>query len=640
MAAVFQPCDAGVIRCTRTSAPCRPSSQPWVIAAVSLGSGMAFLDSTVVNVALPAVQTDLEVSARGAQWVYGAFALVLAAFLLIGGSLGDRYGRRRVFVLGAAIFAAASAWCAFAPSPGQLVAARAVQGAGGALLVPASLAIVGASFEGKLRVKAIGAWSALSGTAMAVGPVLGGWLVEEVSWRTAFLIAPAMAVVAIPIALWHVPESRDPEVHRLDLVGALLATTGLGGLVYGLIESSALGFGAPAVLAALILGVGALLGFVFVERRGKDPMVPPSLFRSRNFDGANLVTLLFYMSLTGSLYFLPFLMMQVHGYSAFVAGTVFLPFVAMAFLLGRLSGGICARFGAKIPLVVASLAAAVGFLLFALPGVEHGSYWTSFFPAMVVQGFGMALVITPLTTVALSSVEAEHSGLASGVNNAVARVAGLLAVAVLGVIVYGAFSANLDTRLEAMDLAGGVRSELEGAKADLGAAEAPEGVDARTAAQIERAIDESFVAGFRVVMLVSSGLALTSALAAALLVSDRRVRSARRVLHPVLRERVVQRLLADAQAPARASGFRENPAADAGGPIRRASPPSFWEGAKLPYRDRAIFRRAPPAAGRVCRLRTLAPRPRPSPCRAALPAVGSVPAPAHRQHGRSVHAEG
>src|SRR3712207_5695763 len=521
MAAVLQPCDAGVIRRTRTSAPCRPSSRPWVVATASLGSGMAFLDSTVVNVALPTVQTDLEVSVRGAQWVYGAFALVLAAILLIGGSLGDRYGRRRVFVLGAAIFAAASVWCALSPGPGQLAAARAVQGAGGALLVPASLAIVGASFEGKLRVKAIGAWSALSGTAMAVGPVLGGWLVEEISWRTAFLITPAMAVVAIPIALRHVPESRDPEVHRLDLVGALLATTGLGGLVYGLVESSASGFGAPVVLAALILGAIALLGFVFVERRGKDPMVPPSLFRSRNFDGANLLTLLFYMALTGSLYFLPFLMMQVHGYSAFVAGTVFLPFVAMALLLGRLSGRICARFGAKIPLVVASLAAAVGFLLFALPGVEHGSYWTSFFPAMVVQGFGMALVITPLTTVALGSVEGERSGLASGVNNAVARVAGLLAVAVLGVVVYGAFSANLDARLDSMNLSGEVRSELEAAKADLRATKAPEGVSAGAKAQIESAVNESFIAGFRTVMLVCVGLALASALAATLLVGGR-----------------------------------------------------------------------------------------------------------------------
>src|SRR5215210_1284908 len=254
MAAVVQPCDEGVIRCTRGAAPCRPSSRPWVIAAASLGSGMAFLDSTVMNVALPAVQMNLEISAREVQWVFGAFAVVLAAFLLLGGTLGDHYGRRRIFVLGASIFALASVWCALAPGAGQLIAARAVQGAGGALLVPASLAIVGASFEGRQRSKAIGLWGALSGTAMAVGPVLGGWLVEDVSWRAAFLITPALALVAIPIALRHVPESRDPEAHRLDLIGATIATIGLGGLVYGLIESAASGFGAPVALAALLLG--------------------------------------------------------------------------------------------------------------------------------------------------------------------------------------------------------------------------------------------------------------------------------------------------------------------------------------------------------------------------------------------------
>jgi EmrB/QacA subfamily drug resistance transporter len=523
MPAVLQPCDIGVIDGTKISSPCQLSSRPWVIAAASLGSGMAFLDSTILNVALPALQSDLGASVRAVQWTYGAYALVLSALLLVGGTLGDRFGRRRVFVLGATIFAVASLWCALAPGTAQLITARGVQGVGGALLVPASLAIIGTSFEGRLKAKAIGTWGALSAIAMAVGPVLGGWLVEEVSWRAAFLINPVLAAVAIPIALWHVPESRDPEAHNLDLVGAVLATTGLAGLVYGLIESSAWGLGAPRVLVALTVGLIGLASFIWVERRVKDPMVPPSLFRSRNFDGANLVTLLFYMALTGSLYFLPFLMMQVHGYSALVAGSVFLPFVAMAFLIGRLSGRISARFGTKIPLVVASLAVLVGLLLFAVPGVEHDSYWTSFFPAMIVQGAGMALAITPLTTAALGSVDREHSGLASGVNNAVARVAGLMAVALLGVFVYGVFSMSLDARLHSMDLSEEVRSEMEAAKTHLGAAEAPEGVNAGTEAHIERAIDESFVAGFRAVMLVSAGLALASALVAALLVSDRRL---------------------------------------------------------------------------------------------------------------------
>ncbi len=361
---------------------------------------------------------------------------------------------------------------------------------------------------------------------------MGGWLVTDVSWRAAFLITPAMALVAIPIALWHVPESRDPQAHKLDLIGAAMATIALGGLVYGLIESSATGFTDPVVLAALLLGALALWTFVFVERRQNDPMVPPSLFRSKNFDGANLVTLLFYMSLTGSLYFVPFLMMQVHGYSALVTGTVFLPFVAMALFLGRSGGYILGRFGVKIPLVTASLAAAVGYALFAVPGVEGGSYWTSFFPAMVVQGFGMALIITPLTTIALGSVEGEHSGLASGVNNAAARVAAPLAVAVLSVFIYGVFSTSLNTHLDSMNLPGEVRTEMEAKKAHLGAAKAPEDVDAKTAVHIERAIKESFVAGFRTVMVICVGLALVSALAAAILVDDRSIRVGSRDSRP------------------------------------------------------------------------------------------------------------
>jgi len=493
---------------------------------------MAFLDSTVMNVALPAVQMNLDVSGHEVQWMFGAFGLVIAAFLLVGGTLGDHYGRRRIFVVGATIFAAASVWCALAPGPTQLIAARAVQGAGGALLVPASLAIVGASFEGRQKARAIGLWGALSGIAMAVGPVLGGWLVEDVTWRAAFLITPAMALVAIPIALRHVPESRDPEAHKLDIIGASIATIALGGLVYGLIESSTSGFDDPVVLAALLLSFFALLTFVLVERRENDPMLPPSLFRSRNFDGANLVTLLFYMSLTGSLYFVPFLMMQVHGYSAYVTGSVFLPFVAMALLLGRLSGYILTRFGVKIPLVVASLAAALGYALFAVPGAEQNSYWTSFFPAMVVQGFGMALAITPLTTVALGSVEGEHSGLASGVNNAAARVAAPLAVAVLGIFVYAGFSASLDARIGTMNLPGEVRSKIEAEKGNLGAARAPERVNAKMAAHIDHAIDESFVAGFRTVMVICVGLALASALVAALLVDEQRMQVTRREAYP------------------------------------------------------------------------------------------------------------
>jgi EmrB/QacA subfamily drug resistance transporter len=515
MSAVLQPCDAGVAGSTKASAPCPNPSRRWVIAATSLGSGMAFLDSTVINVSLPAVQANLGATLQDVQWVYGAYALVLTALLLVGGSLGDHYGRRRVFSLGVVLFAASSLWCALALSPEHLIAARAAQGLGGAMMVPGSLAILGASFEEALLAKAIGTWAALSGTAMAAGPILGGWLVENISWRAAFLINVPLALVALLIVFRHVPESRDPEAARLDFGGALLATAGLGALVYGLIHSSSAGLGDAAVLVPLAIGLLALGAFVFVESKSKKAMVPLSLFRSKDFDGVSLFTLLFYMALTGSLYFVPFLLVQVHGYSALAVGGIFLPFVTIAFVLGYLSGWVVARFGARLPLIVASLALAAGFVLFALPGANHhGSYWTSFFPAMVVQGFGMALVIAPLTTVALNSVEGPHSGLASGVNNAVCRAGGLLAVAVLGAVISAGFSAHLDTRLEAMELPPEIREAVEAQKVKLGAGEAPEGVDAATAARIEKAMAESFVAGFRLIMVVGVGLALASALVA------------------------------------------------------------------------------------------------------------------------------
>jgi EmrB/QacA subfamily drug resistance transporter len=476
---------------------------------------MAFLDSTVINVSLPAVQENLGATLQDVQWVYGAYALVLTALLLVGGALGDHYGRRRVFSLGVVLFAASSLWCALALSPEQLIAARVAQGLGGAMMIPGSLAILGASFEASLRAKAIGTWAALSGTAMAVGPILGGWLVENISWRAAFLINVPLAAVTLLIIFRHVPESRNPEAARLDPGGALLATAGLGALVYGLIRSSSAGLGDATVLAPLAVGLLALAFFVLVEGKNKKAMVPLSLFRSKDFDGVSLFTLLFYMALTGSLYFVPFLLVQVHGYSTLAVGGIFLPFVTIAFVLGYLSGWVVARFGARLPLIVASLALAVGFVLFALPGADHqGSYWTTFFPAMVVQGFGMALVIAPLTTVALNAVEGPHSGLASGVNNAVCRAGGLLAVAILGALISTGFSTHLDARLEAMELSPEVRKAVDAQKANLGAAAAPEGVDAATAARIEEAMEESFVAGFRLVMVVAVGLALASALVA------------------------------------------------------------------------------------------------------------------------------
>ena len=520
MAALKFPCDEGVVRSKAADAPCAPASGPWILVATIIGSAMAFIDGTVVNVALPQIQERLGATAVDAQWIVESYALFLAALILVGGSLGDHYGRRRIFSLGVVLFAAASVWCGLASSPEELIVARAVQGIGGAMLVPGSLAIISASFDEDRRGKAIGTWSGFSGITAAIGPVLGGYLVDNVSWRAAFLINVPLALVVLFIAYRHVPESRDPDARKLDIPGAVLATLGLGGVVFGLIDAQASGFDDPMVLLSLALGVLALVAFVFVERRSDEPMLPLSLFRSRNFSGANLLTLLLYAGLGGALYLLPFVLIQVHGYSATAAGSAFLPFIVITFVMSRWAGGLVSRYGAKLPLVIGPTIAAAGFVLFALPGTT-GSYWTTFFPAVVVLGFGMALVIAPLTTTAMNSVSGRHSGLASGVNNAVSRTASLLAIPVLGLFVFVTFSASLDASVAPLDLPSGARQQLEAEKVDLGAAEVPEGLDGETAAAVERARDQAFVAGFRAAMLIAAALALASAVVAAIMIEGK-----------------------------------------------------------------------------------------------------------------------
>src|SRR5829696_950045 len=514
------PCDEGVIRTSRALAPCTRSAASWVLAATIIGSAMAFIDGTITNVALPQIQERLGATAVDAQWIVEAYALFLAALILVGGSLGDHYGRRRIFLLGVGIFTVASVACGLSLTPGQLIAARAVQGVGGALLVPGSLAIIGASFREEDRGKAIGTWSGFSGITTAIGPVVGGYLVDNVSWRAAFLLNVPLATAVILIAVRYVPESRDPDSRRLDVPGAVLATVGLGGIVYGLINSSLAGFGSAAVILSLFLGTLALVGFVARERRTQDPMLPLTLFRSRNFSGANLLTLLLYAALGGALYFLPFALIQVHGYSATAAGSAFLPFVIITFLMSRWAGGLVTRYGARLPLIVGPVIAAAGFVLFAIPGTT-GSYWRTFFPAVVVLGLGMSLVIAPLTTTAMSSVEGRHSGLASGVNNAVSRAAGLLAIPLLGIFVFLTFSAALDAQTTSVDLSPQARQQLEAEKVDLGAADVPEGVSSETAASVEGAVAESFVAGFRVAMVAAAILAVASAAASALIIEGK-----------------------------------------------------------------------------------------------------------------------
>jgi EmrB/QacA subfamily drug resistance transporter len=474
---------------------------------------MAFIDSTVVNVALPALQTNLNASAADVQWVIEAYSLLLSAFLLVGGSLGDHYGRRRIFLLGVAIFAIASAACGLAGSIRQLIAARAVQGFGAALLIPGSLAIISNSFSERERGRAIGTWSGFSAITTSIGPVLGGWLIERVSWRAVFFINLPVAFLIILISLRYLPENSDKENTRVDWLGAIFVALGLGALVYGLIESSRIGFGNGLVITALIIAGALLIVFFFVEARLTHPMLPLRLFRSRIFAGTNLLTFLLYAALGGTLFFLPLNLIQVQHYSATAAGAVLLPFILVMFLLSRWAGGLVAGRGPRVPLIVGPLIAALAYALFIVPGVG-GSYWKNFFAPVVVLGLGMTISVAPLTTTVMSSVTQKHAGIASGVNNAVARTAGLLAIAVFGIVMLDIFRAELDRHLSGSKLSSATIQLVRAQSTRLAAIRVPEEEDRIAQETIRRAIDESFVSGFRAVMSIGAILAAAGAITA------------------------------------------------------------------------------------------------------------------------------
>lgn len=515
------PCDEGVILSHPASAPCASKAGPWVLVATILGSSLSFIDGTVVNVALPSIQRELHANAADVQWVVEAYALFLAALILVGGSLGDRLGRRRIFAMGIVLFTVASMICGLAPNILTLILARALQGIGGALLVPGSLAIISASFDDTRRGPAIGTWSAFTTVTSALGPVFGGWLVQTASWRWAFFINVPIAAVTLAVTFWRVPESRGAAAGgRLDWLGATLATLGLGALVFGLIESSTLGLGSPSVLFSIVLGIAVLGGFLAVERRAAAPMMPLILFRSRTFAGANLLTLFLYGALGGALYFLPFNLQQVQGYSPVAAGASFLPFTIIVFALSRWAGGLVPRYGARLPLIVGPLIVAVGFALFTLPSVG-GSYWLTFFPAIVMMSLGMALVIAPLTTSVMGSAGQQYSGAASGINNAVSRTAGLLAIAVLNIVVVVVFSGQYLSGLAGIHLSASAHDALAAQSTRLAGVQLPAGLDFATQAAVRRTIETCFVSGFRAAMLIAAALAVASSIAAALLIEGR-----------------------------------------------------------------------------------------------------------------------
>ena len=498
------PCDEAIIRSAPDTAPSTRALGRWVLLVTILGSSMAFIDGTAVNVALPALQRSLDATVTDVQWMVEAYALLLASLILVGGTLGDRFGRRRSFAIGVGLFTLAAVSCGLAQNSSQLILARAMQGIGGALLLPGSLAIISTTFSSSQRGTAIGTWSSFTAITATLRPVLGGWLVEHVPWRGVFFINVPLAAIVLGALFWRVPESRDEEerAEKLDWPGALLVTLALFAIVYGLISSNMLGRGHPVVIAALVVGVVTLMVFLLWEDRNQAPLMPLALFRSSTFSGANGFTFLLYAAVGGFTFFFPFDLIQAQGYSPTAAGAALLPLILIVFLLSRWSGGLMDRYGARLPLVIGPLIVTAGFALAAIPAVG-GLYWTTFFPAVIVLGVGMAISSAPLTTTVMGAVESQQAGLASGINNAVSRSAALVSVAVLSIVALSAFASGLDERLAQLRIAPPLRALLEAQRTKLGGIQIPAEVGGQVYRTLQRALADSFVSGFRMVMLIA-----------------------------------------------------------------------------------------------------------------------------------------
>ncbi len=502
----------------------------WVLVAAILASSMAFIDGSALNVALPSLQEDLGATGSEVLWIVNGYLLMLASLILVGGSLGDLYGRRRVFALGIGLFTAASSACGLAPNTGVLIGARVVQGLGAALMVPGSLAIISAAFPPGRRGRAIGTWSAFSTITTIGGPVIGGFLAQAGLWRFVFFINLPLGVIALYALLTYVPESRNEQAPRgLDIRGALLNVLALGAMTYGFIELGRLGIVAglqsPLVLGALAVGVIGLIVFILAEAKSAHPMVPLGLFRSRTFSGVNLMTLFLYAGLTGVFFFTSLNLIQIQNYSESFAGLTFIPFTILLALLSHWSGGLVERYGPRLPLTVGPVIVGVSFILLALPGKTAGedAFFTTYFLPIVLSGIGMGVTVAPLTTTVMGAVSTSYSGVASGVSNAITRTAQVLATAIFGAIMLVMFSGSLSAQVDTLGLSDAQREVVLAQAQRLGGAQVPDALAAAQAEVVQAAYDAAFIAGFRVVAVVSAILAWISAIMAWLWLENRLV---------------------------------------------------------------------------------------------------------------------
>jgi EmrB/QacA subfamily drug resistance transporter len=493
----------------------------WVLASTVLASAMDFASQSAVNVALPAIQTSLQATGVQLLWIINGYALLLAALLLIGGSLGDKLGRKRIFMSGIGLYAVASLAASLAPSAQFLVVARALQGVGGALMIPGSLALIAAYFPPESRGAAYGTWAAVTTIAMVAGPLIGGFLAQAGLWRMVFFMNVPIAAAALTAVGLNVPETRDEEkTAGIDWIGAALGSLGLTGLVYALISAPELGFAHPRIYGSIIIGFFGLVGFVLVERFIPRPMLPLGFFRSRTFSGANLLTFFLYAGLYGYIVFFTLNLIQGQGYRESLAGFAILPFILLLAAISRWSGKLSDKWGPRWFLILGPLLVAVSFLLHSFIGQTSGprDYWLTFFPAVSLLGVGMGLTVAPLTTTVMSSVPAKHAGTASGINNAVSRIAAVLAVAVLGSIALFHFSTEIRVQAEPLGLPSSVMTELQGEAARLGEASVPSSVPTTARQEVEMVLRTAFVDTYKLMMLMCMALAMVSALLAAILI--------------------------------------------------------------------------------------------------------------------------
>jgi EmrB/QacA subfamily drug resistance transporter len=509
------------VRRSETAGKSQTKIGRWVLASTVLASAMDFTSQSSVNVALPAIQASLQATGAQLLWIVNAYALLLAALLLVGGSLGDKLGRKRVFMSGIGLYAVASLAASLAPSALFLVAARALQGMGGALMIPGSLALIAAYFPPESRGAAYGTWAAVTTTATAAGPLIGGFLADAGLWRVVFLMNVPIAAAALIAAGLNVPETRDEEqTAGIDWIGAVLVTVGLTGLVYALVSAPKLGFSHPRIYGSLIFGLLGLAGFVLVERFIPRPMLPLGLFRSRNFSGVNLLTFFLYGGLYGYIVFFNLNLIQGQGYRESLAGFAILPFILLLAAVSHWSGRLADKWGPRLFLILGPFLVAVSFLLHSFIGQTSGpgDYWLTFFPAVSLLGVGMGLTVAPLTTTVMSSVPAKHTGTASGINNAVSRIAAVLAVAVLGSITLFHFRTEIRAQAEPLGLSSSVMKDLQGEAARLGEASVPSSVPAAARQEVHAALRTAFVDTYKLIMQLCMTLAVVSALLAAVLV--------------------------------------------------------------------------------------------------------------------------